>query len=67
MEVNKIKVKLGKEYYTGYYWTEPSKNGKQEVCISYEGIRRKQATKAEPVNIYRKMAEEMLFKLLNEL
>ena len=67
MEVNKIIVKLGKDYYTGYYWLESARNGNQEIFVSYEGIRKKQLAKAEPKDKQRKVAEEMLYKLLNDL
>jgi hypothetical protein len=67
MEVNKIVVRLGKDYYKGFFWLEPSKKGNQEIYVSYEGIRKKQLIKLETKDKQRKIAEEMLFKLLNEL
>jgi len=67
MEISKIVVRLGKDYYKGFYWLEPTKNGNQEICVSYEGIRRKQTIKLETRDKQRKIAEDMLYKLLNEL
>ena len=67
MEINKMVVKLGKEYYTGYYWIEATKNGKRDIYISYEGIRKKQSVKLEQWSGQKKIAEEMFYKLLNEL
>jgi len=67
MQVNKIVVKLGREYYKGFYWIEPAKKGSKELYVSYEGIRKKQPIKTMPTDMQRKTAEEMLYKLLSDL
>lgn len=66
MEVNKIKVKLGKDFYTGYSWIE-DKKGKTELHVSYEGIQKNQLLKKEDKDKQGKIAEEMLLKLLGDL
>lgn len=68
MDVNKVTVKLGRDYYNGYYWIEPAKNGNNDIYISYEGIRKKQKVKkSEPDTAVKKLAEQMLTVLLNDL
>jgi len=67
VEVNKIKVKLGKDWYTGYYWVEANKKSQEEIHVSYEGIRKSNVLTSEETDNQGKRAEEMLIKLLGDL
>ena len=67
MEVNKIKVKLGKDFYTGYYWIEPGKKNLTEIHVSYEGIQKSQPLEEEDTDKQNKIAEEIFSKLLGDL
>ena len=67
MEVSKIKVKLGKDWYTGYYWVESNKKSQNEIHVSYEGIRKTDLINKEEVDNQDKKAEEVFLKLLEDL
>lgn len=67
MEVNKIVVKFGREYYTGYYWIEPGDKGVSEIHISYEGVQKSQVIDVKLKDKQRRIAEEIFLKLLGEL
>jgi len=67
MEVNKVKVKYGKDHYTGYYWVEPNKKKVNEIHISYEGVQKSQAIKEFNRDKQRRIAEEIFLKMLNDM
>ncbi len=67
VEVSKIKVKLGKDWYTGYYWIEPNKKSQDEIHVSYEGIRISNLINQEEADNQDKKAEQIFIKLLEDL
>lgn len=67
MKIEKIKVKYGKDFYTGYYWIETTGNDQTEIHISYEGIKKSIQTPEKEAIKQKLAAEGVFYNLLNDL